>query len=82
MRQMQALDLQLWLKRCGVFNGETMHGLRSGGSIELSLSGAELGEVMRQAGWKSKGMAKHYMKEWEVMCAWSVGVARSYKPCE
>jgi hypothetical protein len=22
------------------------------------------------------------MKEWEVMCARSVGVARSYKPCE
>ena len=32
-------------------------------------------EVKRQAGWKSKGMAKHYMKEWEVMCASVVGRA-------
>ena len=30
---------------------------------------------MRQAGWKSKGMARHYIKEWEVMCASVIGKA-------
>ena len=30
-------DLQFWLRRCGVFTGETAHGLRTGSSIELYL---------------------------------------------
>ena len=57
-------DLQFWLRRCGVFTGETAHGLRTGSSIELSLSGKGLADViMRQACWASKGMATYYMKE-------------------
>lgn len=62
-------DLRYWLTRCGVYAGETIHGFRSGGAIELSLSGRELSEVMRQAGWTSASMAKYYVKEWQVMCA-------------
>jgi len=62
-------DLQKWLRLCGIFAGETLHGIRSGGSIELSLTGKKLASVMQQADWASKGMASHYMKIWEVMCA-------------
>ena len=43
--------------------------MRSGGSIEKSLSGESLHNVMKLAYWKSPKMAKHYMKEWQVMCA-------------
>ena len=68
-------DLQFWLRRCGVFHGETAHGLRTGSSIELSLSGKGLAEVMRQACWTSKGMARYYMKEWQVLCASVAGEA-------
>ena len=35
-------DLKYWLTRCHIFGGETMHGMRSGGSIEKSLSGESL----------------------------------------
>jgi len=62
-------DLQYWLTRCQIFNGETMHGIRSGGSIEKSLSGESLHSVMQLAYWKSPKMAKYYMKEWQVLCA-------------
>lgn len=68
-------DLQFWLRRCGVFDGETAHGLRTGSSIELSLSGRGLADVMRQACWTSKGMARYYMKEWQVLCASVAGEA-------
>ena len=61
-------DLQCGLRRCNLFEGETWHGVRSGGSIEMSLEGERLSEVMRKAGWSSKGMAAYYMKEWQVMC--------------
>jgi len=62
-------DLQYWLTRCRIFEGETMHGIRSGGSIEKSLSGESLHSVMQLAYWKSPKMAKYYMKEWQVLCA-------------
>ena len=58
-------DLQYWLTRCHIFDGETMHGMRSGGSIEKSLSGESLHSVMQLAYWKSPKMAKYYMKEWQ-----------------
>ena len=38
-------DLKYWLTRCQIFDGETVHGMRSGGSIEKSLSGESLHEV-------------------------------------
>ena len=56
-------DLQYWLTRCRIFEGETMHGIRSGGSIEKSLSGESLHSVMQLAYWKSLEMAKYYMKD-------------------
>ena len=62
-------DLQYWLMKCHIFEGETMHGMRSGGSIEKSLSGESLRSVMQLAYWKSPRMAKYYMKEWQVLCA-------------
>jgi len=62
-------DLNYWLTRCDIFEGETIHGMRSGGSIEKSLSGESLHSVMKLAYWKSPKMAKHYMKEWQVLCA-------------
>jgi hypothetical protein len=62
-------DLKYWLTRCQIFDGETVHGMRSGGSIEKSLSGESLHGVMKLAYWKSPKMAKHYMKEWQVLCA-------------
>jgi hypothetical protein len=42
-------DLQYWLTRCHIFDGETMHGMRSGGSVEKSLSGESLHSVMQLA---------------------------------
>jgi hypothetical protein len=62
-------DLQYWLTRCQIFEGEVMHGVRSGGSVEKSLSGESLHRVMQRAYWKSPKMAKYYMKEWQVLCA-------------
>ena len=58
-------DLQYWLTRCHIFDGETMHGMRSRGSVEKSLSGESLHSVMQLAYWKSPKMAKYYMKEWQ-----------------
>ena len=46
-------DLRYWLTRCQIFDGETVHGMRSGGSIEKSLSGESLHSVMQLAYWKS-----------------------------
>jgi hypothetical protein len=42
-------DLQYWLTGCQIFEGETMHGVRSGGSVEKSLSGESLHSVMQLA---------------------------------
>eukprot|EP00959_Pyramimonas_sp_CCMP1952_P041642 871112-Pyramimonas_sp.AAC.1 len=63
------IALQYWLKRCGVFEGETAHGIRAGGSIEMPSWGEDLSTVMHRACWSSQRMAKYYMKEWQVMCA-------------
>jgi hypothetical protein len=52
-----------------------MHGIRSGGSIEKSLSEESLHSVMQLAYWKSPKM--YYMKEWQVICA---SVARAEPP--
>jgi hypothetical protein len=62
-------DLRYWLTRCQIFDGETMHGMRSGGSVEKYLTRESLHSVMQLAYWKSPTMAKYYMKEWQVLCA-------------
>jgi hypothetical protein len=64
-----ASDLRLWMVRCGIFEGETFHGLRTGGAIELALTGESLRSVMDSALWKRPSTALRYMKIWEVMCA-------------
>ena len=48
------------LKDAGIFDGETVHGFRSGCSITLSLLGTSYAEVARHVGWKSVEMALHY----------------------
>jgi hypothetical protein len=42
-------DLRYWLTRCQIFGEETVHRIRSGGSIEKFLSGESLHGVMRLA---------------------------------
>ena len=61
-------DLRYWLTRCQIFDGETVHGMRSGGSIEKPLCGESLRRGMQLEYWKSPMMAKYYMKEWQVLC--------------
>ena len=43
--------LKVYLKEMGSDNGETLHGFRAGCAITLSLSGAELSEIMDHVGW-------------------------------
>jgi len=43
-------NLKYWLTRCHTFRGETMNGMRSGGSIEKSLSGAGVPTQRNAAG--------------------------------
>jgi hypothetical protein len=57
-----------------------MHGMRSGGFVEKSLSGESLHNVMQLAYWKSPKMAKYYMKECQVLCA-SVAGAEPPREC-
>jgi hypothetical protein len=66
-------DLRFWLDRCQINGGETVHGLRSGGAVQMLLKGASLQEVMRQAHWRDVGQATHYLKAWEVACLSVVG---------
>ena len=53
--------LRMWLQRSGIDGGETWHGLRSGGAIQMALSGAPLADIMAQGYWASPAMAQYYM---------------------
>ena len=64
-----AYDFRVMLVRCGLFQGETLHGVRTGAAIELALKGGSLRSVMDQALWKRPSTAKHYLKVWQVMGA-------------
>jgi hypothetical protein len=66
-KQLQA-DLTYWLQRCEIYGGETWHGLRAGGSIELAIKGESLSTVMKQAFWKSPAIAQRYVQAWKVAC--------------
>ena len=59
--------LRKHLKDKGIFDGETVHGFRSGCSITLSLLGASYTDVARHVGWKSVEMALHYSQYDKVM---------------
>jgi hypothetical protein len=39
-------DFRSWLVHCGLFQGETLHGVRTGAAIELALKGNSLRAVM------------------------------------
>ena len=56
-------DLRCWLTKCHIFDGKTVHGMRSSGSIEKPLCGESLRSGMQLAYWKSPMMAKYYMKK-------------------
>jgi len=62
-------DLRLMLVRCGIFEGETLHGVRTGAAIEMAIKGDSLRSIMDQALWKRPSTAKHYLKVWQVMGA-------------
>ena len=53
--------LRSWLRFLGIDGGETFHGLRSGGAIEMALTGAPLLEIMARGYWTAPPMAQHYM---------------------
>jgi hypothetical protein len=63
------IDFRRWLVRCGIFEGENLHGVRTGAAIELALKGGSLRAVMDQALWRRPSTARHYMKVWQVMGA-------------
>ena len=54
--------LKVYLKGIGSDNGETPHGFQSGCAITLTLSGAELSEIMNHVGWSRRHTALYYMK--------------------
>ena len=62
-------DFRSWLVHCGLFQGETLHGVRTGAAIELALKGSSLRAVMDQAAWRRPDTARHYLKVWQVMGA-------------
>lgn len=62
-------DFRSWLVRCGIYKGETLHGVRTGAAIEMALKGNSLRAVMDQALWRRRDTARHYLKVWQVMGA-------------
>ena len=40
----------------------TLHGLRNGCAISLTMAGADIQTVMDHVGWKTSSMARHYIK--------------------
>lgn len=59
--------LQSYLRAAGIFEGETLHGLRSGGAISAALRGESLEAIMGQAHWSNRRMADRYMRLREVL---------------
>lgn len=59
--------LQSYLRAAGIFEGETLHGLRSGGAISAALRGESLEAIMGQAHWSNRRMADRYKRLREVL---------------
>ena len=59
--------LQLYLKEAQIYEGETLHSLRSGSAITLALTGSKLADIMSHAGSNNKETALYYMKLAEVL---------------
>ncbi|XP_078667576.1 uncharacterized protein LOC144909439 [Branchiostoma floridae x Branchiostoma belcheri] len=56
-----------YLEKCGIYEGERLHGSRAGCAISLHMAGASEEEVMSHVGWVTKRTASHYMKIAKVM---------------
>ena len=55
--------LQTYLKELGIFEGETVHGIRGGCAITLVATGvASSSEVMDHVGWRDKAMFDRYSR--------------------
>ncbi len=54
--------LKGYLKEMNADNGETLHGFRSGCTITLALTGADLAEIMDHVGWTRRHTALYYMQ--------------------
>ena len=62
-----AARLHTHLTALGIAEGETMHSLRRGCSITLSLMGASLEQISTHIGWKSTQTAKYYTQTDKVL---------------
>ncbi|KAI8487250.1 hypothetical protein Bbelb_350480 [Branchiostoma belcheri] len=56
-----------YLEKCGIYEGERLHGSRAGCAISLHMAGASEEDVMSHVGWVTKRTASHYMKIAKVM---------------
>ena len=59
--------LKLYLKEAKIYEGKTLHSLRSVSAITLALSGSKLADIMSHVGWNNKETALYYMKLAEVL---------------
>jgi hypothetical protein len=59
--------MQLYLRAAGIFEGETLHGIRAGGAISAALRGDSLQANLSQAHWSKPLMADRYMRLREVL---------------
>ena len=54
--------LKLYLKEMKADEGETLHGFRSGFTITLALTGADLSEIMEHIGWARRHTVLYYLQ--------------------
>ena len=62
-----AARLTSYLASLGISEDETMHSLRRGCSITLSMLGVPLADIARHVGWKSTQMARYYCQTDKVL---------------
>ena len=53
-------------EQAGVYDGQTVHGIRTGAAIELALRGAPVQEVADHVGW-SEETCRHYLRLIDVL---------------
>ena len=54
--------LKVYLKQMKADDGETLHGFRSDCDITLTLTGADLSEIMEHVGWARRHTALYYLQ--------------------
>ncbi len=57
---LQHARLKVYLKRLGIWKGETPHGTRSGCALTLKWLGIDSEQITSHVGWKTDKMFKHY----------------------